>query len=83
MVIRDGMDAVQSMLDGQMYESKSSLRRTYRQAGVVEVGNDSSYTDPEKVRSQAPNERKRLKQQSRKKVEAAVGKALSQAGFGA
>jgi hypothetical protein len=66
-----------------MYESKSSLRRTYRQAGVVEVGNDSSYTDPEKVRSQAPNERKRLKQQSRKKVEAAVGKALSQAGFGA
>jgi hypothetical protein len=83
MIIRDGMDAVKSMLDGQMYDSKSRLRRTYKDAGVIEVGNDSSYTDPEKLRSQAPTERKRQKQASRRKVEAAVGKALSQAGFGA
>lgn len=83
MIIRDGMDAVKSMLDGQMYDSKSRLRQTYRQAGVVEVGNDSSYTDPAKLRPQAPSERKRLKEASRKKVEASVGKALSRAGFGA
>lgn len=83
MIIRDSMDAVKSMLDGKMYDSKSGLRRTYKDAGVVEVGNDSSYTDPEKLRSQAPTERKRQKQASRKKVEAAVGKALSRAGFGA
>ena len=83
MIIRDSMDAVQSMLDGQLYDSKSNLRRTYKQAGVIEVGNDSSYTDTEKLRSQAPTERKRQKQMAKKHVEAAVGKALSRAGFGA
>lgn len=83
MIIRDSMDPTQSMLDGRIYDSKSNLRRTYRQAGVIEVGNDPSYTDPERLRSQAPAERKRQKQASRKKVEAAVGKALSRAGFGA
>ena len=83
MIIRDGMDEVKSMLDGQIYDCKSRLRRTYKDAGVVEVGNDSSYTDPEKLRSQAPAERKRQKQMAKKKVETAVGKALSRAGFGA
>ena len=83
MIIRDSMDPTKSMLDGQIYDSKSRLRRTYKQAGVVEIGNDSSYTDPEKLRSQAPAERKRQKQMAKKKVEAAVGKALSRAGFGA
>jgi hypothetical protein len=28
------------MLDGKLYDSKSELRKTYKQAGVVEVGND-------------------------------------------
>jgi hypothetical protein len=83
MLIRDSMDAVKSMLDGKMYDSKRGLRRTYREAGVIEVGDDKSYTDPEYMRRQAPAEVKRQKQKSRKKVEAAVGKALSQAGFGA
>lgn len=83
MLIRDSMDAVQSMLDGKMYDSKRKLRRTYREAGVIEVGDDKSYTDPERLRTQAPAERKRLKQASRKKIEASVGKALSRAGFGA
>jgi hypothetical protein len=83
MLIRDSMDAVKSMLDGKMYDSKRGLRRTYRDAGVTEVGDDKSYTDPEYMRRQAPSEVKRQKQKSRKKVEAAVGKALSQAGFGA
>lgn len=38
----DGMDPVQSQLDGRMYDSKSRLRATYREAGVVEVGNDAA-----------------------------------------
>lgn len=46
MVIRDGMDPVQSMLDGKMYDSKSKLRKTYKEGGVVEVGNDPSILDP-------------------------------------
>jgi hypothetical protein len=39
-VISDVMDPVQSMLDGKYYTSKSALRATYKQGGVVEVGND-------------------------------------------
>jgi hypothetical protein len=31
---------VRSMVDGLWYESKSALRKTYRAAGVVEVGNE-------------------------------------------
>lgn len=42
MLSRDGMEPVQSMLDGKFYDSKSALRATYRAAGVEEVGNDSS-----------------------------------------
>ena len=83
MIIRDSMDAVQSMLDGKMYDSKRKLRQTYREGGVIEVGDDKSYTNPEYMRRQAPAEIRRQKEKSRKKVEAAVGKALSQAGFGA
>lgn len=83
MIIRDSMDPVQSMLDGKMYDSKRGLRKTYKEAGVIEVGDDKSYTQPEHMRRQAPSEVKRRKQASRKKVEAAVGKALSRAGFGA
>lgn len=36
----DVMEPLQSQLDGKMYDSKSALRRTYRAAGVTEVGND-------------------------------------------
>lgn len=38
--ISDTMEPVQSMLDGKMYTSKSTLRGTYKAAGMVEVGND-------------------------------------------
>lgn len=31
---------VQSMTNGQWYDSKSALRKEYKQAGVIEVGND-------------------------------------------
>ena len=39
-VMRDGMDAVQSQTDGKMYDSKAALRREYKRANVVEVGNE-------------------------------------------
>lgn len=39
--ISDTMEAgVQSMADGKIYTSKSAIRRHYRQAGMIEVGND-------------------------------------------
>lgn len=40
MIIADHMEPVQSQLDGKMYDSKSRLRATYRDAGMIEVGND-------------------------------------------
>lgn len=46
MISGDHMDPVQSQLDGKYYDSKSALRRTYKQAGVVEVGNDPARLRP-------------------------------------
>ena len=40
MINLDTMPETQSMLDGKYYTSKAKLRETYKQAGVVEVGND-------------------------------------------
>lgn len=40
MLIRDCMEPTKSMLDGQIYDSKSRLRATYKAAGMIEVGND-------------------------------------------
>jgi hypothetical protein len=73
-VIGDVMDPVQSMLDGKLYDSKSRLRRTYREAGMVEVGNDSSVTDPKPFKRPGPD---------RQAIKAAVGRAFSKAGLGA
>ena len=36
----DIMEPVQSQVDGKVYDSKASIRAHYRQAGVIEVGND-------------------------------------------
>lgn len=47
MVIGDTMEeGVQSQLDGKIYTSKSELRKTYRRAGVLEVGNDPQRFKP-------------------------------------
>ena len=73
-VIGDTMDGVQSMLDGKIYDSKSALRATYKQAGVVEVGNDSSVLEPKAKPKPAPD---------RQGIKAALGKAFSQVGLGA
>ena len=70
MLITDCMTPVQSMLDGAMYDSKAKLRRTYKQAGMVEVGN-------EKPKARKP------RKPDRKSIDATVEKALSRTGFGA
>lgn len=46
MLALDTMDPVQSMVDGKTYDSKSSLRGTYKAAGVTEVGNDPARLRP-------------------------------------
>jgi hypothetical protein len=42
MVISDTMDAVRSMADGKMYESKSRMSAEQKARGYIEVGNDTS-----------------------------------------
>ncbi len=74
MLITDTMKPVQSMLDGKMYDSKSKLRATYKAAGMVELGNDSSVTNP------TPFKRKKPKKQD---VKDSLDKAFSRAGLGA
>lgn len=37
-----GVGGLQSMADGKFYDSKSNMRKHYREANVTEVGNDSS-----------------------------------------
>ena len=72
MVLRDEMRPVQSMTNGQMYDSKSAIRAEYRRAGVVEVGND------------VPKDKPKISWASeKKKRKASIGRALSRAGFGA
>ena len=71
MITLDTMDAVQSQLDGKFYESKSALRATYKQAGVVEVGNDSSVLEPKPFKKPKSD---------RKAIRETVGKALNRAG---
>lgn len=72
MVIGDTMEPVQSMLDGKMYDSKRTLRATYRAAGVTEVGNDPA------IHRKAPKPKA-----NRQAIKAAVNRAFSRAGFGA
>lgn len=45
-IASDIMEPVQSQLDGKLYDSKSALRSTYRQAGVIEIGNDPARNQP-------------------------------------
>lgn len=40
-VIGDGLPDLKGMHDGRTYDSKSNLRRSYRERGLVEVGNDA------------------------------------------
>ena len=48
-VLSDNMSPVQGQHDGQMYDSKSRLRASYREHGLIEVGNDPArFRKPEK-----------------------------------
>ena len=47
MVISDHMDPLQSMADGKTYDSKSAMRKGYKERGYVEVGSDYSTKQPE------------------------------------
>lgn len=73
-IATDTMEPVQSMLDGKMYDSKANLRATYKAAGVTEVGNDSSVTNPKPYTPPAPD---------KKAVRASIEHAFSRAGLGA
>ena len=64
-----GLRGVKSMVDGRMYDSKSSLRAHYRAAGVVEVGNDGPLVAPPPKRGDP------------KAAEAAAVKALKETGI--
>ena len=68
-VVSDVMEHVKSMLDGEMYDSKSHLRATYKQGGMTELGNDSSIMDPKPFKPKPPD---------REKIRDAVGRAYSQ-----
>lgn len=72
MIIRDDQRPVQSMTNGKFYDSKSELRKEYRRANVIEVGNDVPTKKP-KIDWVA----------EKKKRHASIGRALSKAGFGA
>lgn len=53
MLMLDTMPETQSMLDGKYYTSKSELRKTYRDAGMIELGNEpmKEFQRPERDRA--------------------------------
>jgi hypothetical protein len=59
--------AVRSMVDGKFYDSKSALRRHYRERGVIEVGNEKLEPPPKP-------------KPDRKRIRAAAGTALNRVG---
>ncbi len=75
MVISDGQPAVMSMTDGKHYDSKSEMRKEYRRAGVVEVGND--------VQTKRATPSRDEKNQARKSRHGSIHRALSRIGVGA
>ena len=73
-------DGVKSMSNGRMYDSKSELRKEYKKAGVIEVGNDSSISKEAIMSAWAPHKRPKTTQQRNeilKSIEYDVEKAIS------
>jgi hypothetical protein len=66
MIISDQIE-LKSMVDGETYTSKSALRRSYRERGYVEIGNEE-----QKIEKPKPD---------RKAIRNAVGKAMNRAGI--
>lgn len=71
MLINDSLEDIKGMHDGNVYTSKRALRQSYKDHGLVEVG-DQAHTIK-------PREKARPK---RDEVKASVHKAFSQAGLG-
>lgn len=44
-IVGDGIE-VKSMVDGKIYTSKAALRRSYREKGYIEVGNEEQKMPP-------------------------------------
>lgn len=70
MVVTDQIE-IKSMVDGQIYTSKAALRRSYREHGYVEVGNEWLRNEPQQPRPKS----------NRKAIRDSVGKALNRAGI--
>lgn len=68
MVIRDEMAPLQGQHNGQIFTSKRAMRQSYREHGVVEVGNDPSVLTPKPRKPIRPK---------RAEVREAVNKAVS------
>jgi hypothetical protein len=64
-IASDIMPPVQSQVDGQIYESKSGIRRSYKVHGVEEIGNDPARLKPF-VRPK--NDRRKIKETVEKAV---------------
>lgn len=76
MIISDGMgkgvNGLKSQVNGLHYDSKSNLRKHYRDAGVVEVGNDPA------GQRKGPRYRDPLKD---RKIESAIHRAFNRTGI--
>jgi hypothetical protein len=59
---------VKSMVDGNIYTSKSSLRRSYREKGYIEVGNEELKPPPKP-------------KPDRKAIRDSIGKAFNRVGI--
>lgn len=54
MIRTDGMDPIQSMLDGQTYDSRSGYYASLRRAGAEIVGNDRAPFERDRAREFNP-----------------------------
>lgn len=64
MIIRDEMRPLEGQHDGKIYTSKRALRQSYREHGVIEVGNEVQKPKP-------------VKRPDRKEIRESVNRAVS------
>ncbi len=55
---------IKSMVNGQIYTSKTELRRHYKRAGVIEIGNEVNYVAKSESPYQTEAYKKRLEEDS-------------------
>ena len=63
------------MIDGKFYDSKSAMRRHYREAGATEIGNDPALYRKIHTKETRPDP------VQEKKIEAALGRAWNRVGL--